>query len=118
MLITTNFANAAKFRGNKYSIARNQPKGCRFITLKDLQPTQKMMSEYKSGRISWDQYTEQYIRILDGSKWLLTKIAEMAKEDDVILICYEKVLDNCHRTLIAEYLIQNFDFPENLWKKC
>ena len=118
MLITTNFANAAKFRGNRYSIARNQPKGCRFITLKDLQPTAKMLSEYKSGKITWDQYTVQYNRILSGSKWLLVKLVEMAKEDDVVLICYEKVDDNCHRTLIAEYLIEHFELPKEMWKKC
>lgn len=119
MLITTNFANMNKFRGNKYSIALFQPKGVKLITLKDLQPTKKMVSEYKSGKINWEQYTKQYDFILNNCKWLLIKIKEMAeREDDIVLVCYEKVEDNCHRNLVAEKLIEEYGLSKKMWKKC
>ena len=118
MLITTNFANVKKFRGDRYSIALVPPKGVKLIPLKDLWPTKKMVSEYKSGRITWDQYTEQYNFLLDNCKWLLSKIKEMAMEDDVVLVCYEKPEDNCHRNLVAERLIEQYELPRDMWKKC
>lgn len=50
-----------------------------------------------------------YLNILDKST-VLQELAELSEGKDIVLLCYEKPTDFCHRHLIADWLGFN-------WKK-
>ena len=89
----------------------------------DVAPPHKLISEYKAGRLSVEEYSKQYIQYLDNNvKWgkVMKKLKEIsAKNDnkDLVLCCYEKPEDFCHRHLLAKYLNENIDEVDCIeWK--
>lgn len=71
-------------------------------------PDWELVQDWKSGKITWDEYTERYNSMLDrrGISYAL-KILEQF--ENVVLICYEKPSDKCHRHLLAEYLNNKYN---------
>lgn len=51
-------------------------------------------------------FTEQVLNNLDPSK-VYQELRNLAKSDDIALICYEKPSDFCHRHLVADWLKSN-----------
>ncbi len=104
MLYTSYFGNIKKLPEGYtiISISRMCPKGIKMKMYGKLAPSAELLSDYKSGLVSWEQYVERY------KKETLSKLnpTEVAKElgDNVILLCYEKADDNCHRHIVSEWL--------------
>ena len=89
------------------SIARFSPKWFySLLEYKDLAPKAEML-KMKEG-----SYTRKFNEIL--SKIDPNKVVEELKSisggHPVVLLCYEKPGDFCHRHLVAEWLAQNTDF--------
>lgn len=84
------------------SISRTCPKGIKMKMYGKLAPSAELLRDYKSGQMSWEDYTERY------KSETLSKLnpQTVARElgDNVILMCYEKSEDNCHRHIVAEWL--------------
>lgn len=68
-------------------------------------PTKELLSGYRKGKISWEDYVKIYIGLLE-QRDILGKIK---KEDIVnaVLLCAEASAERCHRRLLAEYLAHN-----------
>jgi len=72
-----------------------------------LSPTWDMVMGYKSGKITQDKYTELYYNKMRSSyinrrkywDWLL-------KRNEVVLVCFCKADDFCHRLLLADILVK------------
>jgi uncharacterized protein YeaO (DUF488 family) len=70
-------------------------------------PTWDMVMNYKDGKISQEEYTKQYydkMRISyanrrDDWNWLL-------RQEEVVLVCFCKAGDFCHRLLLADILVK------------
>jgi len=76
----------------------------------EVSPTEWLLSEAKSGRMSWETYTDWYHGILTSSaaqKWM-EKRAQEAKIGNILLVCYEKDASHCHRRLLAEEISRRF----------
>lgn len=72
-----------------------------------LAPSKRLLDEYKSGRISWEQYSEQFRLDLLGNKkayHYLYLLKDMAMTKDVYLYCYEKDATHCHRSILLDIL--------------
>lgn len=111
--MTSYFAAVRNYEGRKISIARfNIPKitgnAERFVSFA---PSVKLLRAYQHSAISWEGYIQEYLteqrnhfkETPDDFK----KILDMAKLDDVVLLCYEKYqgpLTRCHRFLLYTYL--------------
>lgn len=78
----------------------------------ELAPPRKLLVSYKKGLIDQDGYTKQYLQFLKTVDWSLTigklfDISDRNQGKDLILCCYEKPSDFCHRHLLAEYLTKH-----------
>jgi uncharacterized protein YeaO (DUF488 family) len=72
-----------------------------------LAPTWDMVMNYKNGNISQEEYTKQYYNKMrtsyvnrkDDWNWIL-------KQEEVVLVCFCKAGDFCHRLLLADILVK------------
>ena len=99
-LYTSYFARAGN-NPQAVSIARSTPRFFTGSEYKVVAPPWELVDNYKKNVITWEQYTEQYLSILD--KLGESKVISGLHDGD-ILLCYEKCGDNCHRHLLAKWL--------------
>jgi len=77
----------------------------------EVAPTEWLLSEIKSGRMSWEIYADWYHGQLTSSAgqiWM-EKRAEEARVGNILLVCYEKNSMHCHRRLLAEEIARRFN---------
>ena len=80
--------------------------GAAYVHLPILAPTKKLLNDYKKGLIGWQQYEEQFKRIITQrqiERHLIPQDMDMS-----CLLCSEAEADNCHRRLVAEYLAEHW----------
>lgn len=93
------------------SIARVTPKWYNGLVYQRLSPTPAILHEYRAGQLQGDtdRFTAVFRRCvlshLDRDAVLreLERLTGVSR-DDIILLCYEKPTDFCHRHLVAEWL--------------
>lgn len=81
----------------------------------DLSPGNNIFKEYKSNK-NWDRYIERFkLEILPNIDWLEKlesweeKANKISKEiDNIVLLCYEKPFDCCHRHILSENFEEEF----------
>lgn len=79
------------------------------IHVPELSPNNELFKKYKQDK-DWEAFKEgfenQIISDPDTIKYLelLVQAIEDKDGNDVVLVCCEKDANNCHRTLIADYL--------------
>ena len=73
-------------------------------------PTKDILDNYKSGKLSWDDYKIKYNSLISTRK--IEKLFEDTiknKYSNICLLCSEAQATNCHRLLLAGYLKSKFD---------
>lgn len=72
-----------------------------------LAPTWDLVNNYKSKKISEEEYTINYFKIL-GRRWnsVLPETLEKMNNLNVILVCYCPQGVFCHRYLAADFLVK------------
>ena len=71
-------------------------------------PSKRILKSYRIGEISWAQYANDYQLELE-SRSVLEKLDTSNWGTKPALLCSEKLPDNCHRRLAAEYLSSGFN---------
>ena len=110
MIYTSYFARCNKLPKGlvPISIARQTPPGYTGLEYKTLAPAWDILSEYKQTK---DERT--YIRQYNYQLFLLSadqvvkELKELAQSNQIILLCYEKPDDFCHRHLVAQWLTEH-----------
>lgn len=107
-IYTGYFAQLKKYqelRLTPVSIARYSPRWFTGYCLKDLAPSDSLLKGYKDGRVSVEEYEKQYLQQLETIRWteVLHRLEKIAP-DGVVLCCYEKLNDFCHRHILSEYM--------------
>ena len=73
-----------------------------------LAPSKQLLQDYKNKRITWNQYTERFIKEMDtdnATAALLELMLKSNQGEDIRLLCYEKALNRqCHRFLLLDML--------------
>jgi len=82
----------------------------------EVAPTESTLFVYKEmvrreNPDAWKIYQQNYMHSLNSEKALkwMERVAEKAKRANVILICYEKDANYCHRKLLAEEIARRFN---------
>lgn len=78
-------------------------------------PSKELFDSYRNGELSFDDYISLYTSELyskDPDK-LLRKLEDIAGYKSVVLVCTCKDYSKCHRSVIAEYLSNNFKYEVN-----
>ncbi len=78
----------------------------KFVHIPELAPTKDILDDYKKKRITWSEYEEKFIDLLQKRKIQMTLDKDMLEGG--CLLCSEHKPHNCHRRLVAEYLKQHW----------
>ncbi|MEA3471818.1 MAG: DUF488 domain-containing protein [Pseudomonadota bacterium] len=70
--------------------------------LPGLAPTDEILSAYRKGSMSWNEYEKRYIDLIRGRK--VEKLLDRSSMADSCLLCSEDKPHRCHRRLVCEYL--------------
>jgi len=72
----------------------------------EVAPSKALLDAWKNGDINWTNYKHWYLEHIHGGfghgvRWM-KRIGELAQKELVVLVCYEKDVEHCHRKLLAE----------------
>lgn len=65
-------------------------------------PTKELLGKYRKKEINWEEYTEEYLNLLDTRN--IRQTVDIASLHECCLLCSEHSPQKCHRRLLAEYL--------------
>lgn len=67
----------------------------------DFAPTKELLSKYRKGDMTWENYEKEYLDLLDFRK--VSKKVDVKSLHKNCLLCSEHTAEKCHRRLLAEY---------------
>lgn len=76
-----------------------------YIYMPKFAPTKDLLKKYQEKQVGWEEYEDQYKKILDERNVL--ENLDYSIFDDAVLLCSETTAECCHRRLLAEYLANN-----------
>ncbi len=85
------------------------------VKLKEVMPPWYLVTSIKVGAISEEEYRCQYLKYLEDTvdrEALVNRLNKYLKYTNVVLLCYEKSADFCHRHILAEWLQPDFKIEE------
>lgn len=112
MIYTSYFANVRNIPESifRVSIARYSDKFPDIPRYEPLMPSKQLLFKVKHGIYNQFRYTKEfnsYLYSLDAEK-VAEDLNKLAGGRDVVLLCYEKPENFCHRQLVAKWLIDNY----------
>ena len=113
MIYTSCFSNWRHFPRDSLicAVCRYPPNG-EMIALKDLAPEDALLSRFKSKEIDEFIFAEEYkkqLEKLDKDKWIALMQQLNEQYGNVVLCCYEKKDDFCHRHILAKWFNININ---------
>ncbi|MDG6999952.1 MAG: DUF488 family protein [Nitrososphaerota archaeon] len=72
------------------------------VWMKDLGTDRDLITKWKSGKVSWEEFSRAYKKSLKGKEDLLKSLAEESEQGDITLLCSDRDATHCHRTLLAK----------------
>lgn len=118
-IFTSNFAKAKSLDDSKYlvvAISRYVPRGYSGVRELSFAPSRRLLMSYKKG-LSSELYTKAFFNELideENVYSVFKNLARLSHGRDIVLCCYEKAGDFCHRRLIADFVLShwNYDIKE------
>lgn len=114
-IFTSNFAKVKSLDDSKFlvvAISRYVPRDYSGVRELRFAPSRKLLSSYKKG-MSSELYTQLFfneLRNKDSVYSVFKDLARLSKGRDIVLCCYEKAGDFCHRRLIADFVLSNWNY--------
>lgn len=112
MIYTGYFAKTKKYEGaglQPVSIAGKSPEFFKGPKYPSLAPEYKMFMDWKKGNIDNMEYTHIFKKHLDTLDKEAVRRFILGFDKPVILLCYEKPKDFCHRHIVADWIENNLD---------
>ena len=75
-------------------------------------PTEILLKDYKSKKVSWFDYENEFDRIMKGRNIKAYIAKNYANKDSICLLCSEALPNQCHRRLVAEIFKETLDGVE------
>lgn len=83
------------------------------FSYKKLAPKYYFFIKWKNGEISNDEYIahfyEDVLSQFSVPKKVLRDLKELTKEKKIVLLCYEKPFDFCHRHVVSHWISNSLD---------
>lgn len=76
--------------------------GCGYSHEVAFAPTKDLLDRYKKGKTSWEQYVEEYNRLIETRKMTEKFESKYSGYKNILLLCSEPTPMQCHRRLLAE----------------
>lgn len=77
---------------------------CNYVHCQDYAPTKEILDDYKKKKITWEQYVERFIPLMEKRDFPQTFMKRFAGYERVCLLCSEPTPEQCHRRLLAEMI--------------
>jgi len=102
---TSQLASFAKIPDLKYFLE----KLCNIEYLHEpiLAPTQDILDKFKKEKGSWENYTSSFMNLMQ-KRMIEDKIDPKLFDKKTVLLCSEHTHENCHRSLVIDYLNQKW----------
>lgn len=97
------------------SISRRSPKNWAGVQCKDFAPSSRLLSQYHRG-MSEAEYSDSYRQEIDELSdfySVFVRLAKLAKGRDIVLLCYEKKGDFCHRHILSDIVFERYGYRIN-----
>lgn len=73
------------------------------IWIPTLSPSTELLKKYHDKEISWKEYEVLFTKeVLDTQQKYLKIVSDIAKNNNITLLCWEEAPEMCHRRLIAQ----------------
>lgn len=91
------------------SIANSKPQGLFIPECGLFKPKRSLVKKFKEQQISYTEFAQCYIAQLNAIPAVeyYDKLRELSQLNPVVLMCWEKDYETCHRTLAAYWLANN-----------
>lgn len=99
---TSQLAGFSKYPDIKYFL--NQICNIRYISDTEFAPEEWILKDYKSKKISWDQYVVHFDELMgkrDINNYIISNYDKF-NDKNICLLCSEEKPIHCHRLLIAQ----------------
>lgn len=109
MIFTSYFAKLREIPPNFVPIAicKYPPKWYRGLAYRELAPSKSLLNAWRGGDATEKQYKRIYeTEVLNqlNPHTVVGELSKLAEGRDIVLLCYEKTGDFCHRQLVADWL--------------
>ena len=74
---------------------------------KELGTEPDLIKSWKSGSISWSEFSKQYRKFAAGHNDKIEELAQKAKSDTITLLCSCRDELHCHRTILKELVLKS-----------
>ena len=120
MLYTSYISNMRNLpEGKIVLITRWAPKSLDLSKFNDakwepiLAPADSLLAQYKNGAMTKIEMLNKYKEFLENNlaanELILSLVQEVRQGGNVFLICYEKDVFDCHRSVLAQYISDKYD---------
>jgi len=77
---------------------------CEYQHIPAFAPTKDILDSYKNKTITWVEYENRFLSLLEERE--AGKLLTSFSGENICLLCSEAQSENCHRRLVAEYLVK------------
>ena len=101
---TSQLAGFAKEQDLKFFLPKLV--GMQYQVWDELAPTKELLASYRDKEILWEEFAQKYQDLIKVRGTL-----EKSSQDDfenAVLLCSEREPEKCHRTLLADLIIERF----------
>ena len=127
MLYTSYISNMRNLpEGKIVLITRWAPKSLDLSKFNDakwepiLAPADSLLAQYKNGAMTKVEMLNKYKEFLENNlaanELILSLVQELRQGGNVFLICYEKDVFDCHRSVLAQYISDKYNIPWTEYK--
>ena len=127
MLYTSYISNMRNLpEGKIVLITRWAPKSLDLSKFNDakwepiLAPADSLLAQYKNGAMTKVEMLNKYKEFLENNlaanELIFSLVQEVRQGGNVFLICYEKDVFDCHRSVLAQYMSDKYDIPWTEYK--
>ena len=101
---TSQLAGFAKEQDLKYLVPALTK--LEYLVREDLAPTKILLASYRKKELDWEEYADRYSALLRERGFEQSVSLDVFSNS--ILLCSENEAEMCHRTLLAETIVQLF----------
>ena len=92
------------------SIANSKPSSIVIPKWAEVVPNWTYVQYFKNGQISFELFSSMYLNYLINLRYSYDFMNYLEHfKSDVCLLCYEKEINQCHRKILAEFLVRFFN---------
>ncbi|MFS9037089.1 DUF488 domain-containing protein [Streptococcus australis] len=113
VLIDTRLNNQSQLAG--FSKGRDLPyflrklANCEYIHEINYAPTKDILSDYKKGNMSWDDYEFKYNKLIQTRGMVDNFIKNYCGYSKVVILCSEHTPEHCHRRLLVDEIVKRIE---------